>query len=134
VRRSGHAQLYTKSDTHRVRVRSHVTRCLRRCSCCGEDLLQLLANLKLVIERNEPSSRTLAWPSAVRCAYMLSCSETLAILVACGSEDSAQDRLGKATSLSPWDFCCRVVMGGKAKEDNASSTKKRQRGIHKGVE
>jgi len=58
----------------------------------------------------------LASPSAARCAYMLWCKETLSILLACGSEERAHERLGRAMSLSAetplfgWQVCCRVVI------------------------
>jgi hypothetical protein len=44
--------------------------------------------------------RTLASLSAARCAYMFGCSDTLAMLLACGNEERPLDKLGRATSLS----------------------------------
>jgi hypothetical protein len=60
--------------------------------------------------------RTLASPSAARCAYILWCKETLSMFFAWGREESAQDKLGKAMSLSAetdlfdWQEFCLVAI------------------------
>lgn len=77
--------------------------------CAGEMRQSLKGRLLTVRGENalnikcQPPERrkkhTLASLSAARCAYMFGCSDTLSMLLACGSEERPLDRLGSATSL-----------------------------------
>jgi hypothetical protein len=73
--------------------------------------------------------RTLASLSAARCAYMFGCSDTLAMLLACGNEERPLDKLGRATSLSAGarrelDCWSEVMAKDKAREDSKETRKK----------
>jgi hypothetical protein len=61
----------------------------------GENAL----NIELSTAEQRKKVHTLASLSAARCAYMLGCSDTLSMLLACGNAERPLDRLGSATRL-----------------------------------
>lgn len=87
-----------RDETHRLGVMVDLCGAVGRRCGLGQDFSEL--------ERGETRSGSEGWGrafaslSAACWAYMLGCSDTLSRLVACGREERAQERLGRATSLS----------------------------------